>query len=161
MESLFNDGRRLQPWWHGRSWLFWLNVLLPFLVMGGCGVFWMKAKEAASIAGREAAVIHQRLEAGEYDVIHDAAAPAFKTRINRTDSAKYFGGVHDKIGACKTPAGALSSSANANISGTTVRLRYKLECASGSMEETLVFVIVRDGPQLLGHNASSAVFVLK
>jgi hypothetical protein len=129
--------------------------------MGGCGLFWAKAKEAALSAEREATVFHQRLEAGQYAAIYDAAAPAFRARLSRTDSVKYFGAVHDKIGACKTPAAALSVFTNANTSGTTVRLRYGLECASGSLEETLVFAIARDGPQLLGYNANSPVFVLK
>jgi hypothetical protein len=161
MDSLFNDGRQLQPWWCGRSWRFWLTVLSPLLVMGGCGLFWLKAKETALLAEREAAVFHQRLEAGQYAAIYDAAAPAFRARVSRADSAKYFGAVHDKMGACKTPAGALSFFTNANTSGTTVRLRYRLECARGSLKETLVFAVAGDGSQLPGYNANSPVLVMK
>jgi hypothetical protein len=161
MNSLFNDGRQLQSWWRGRSWRFWLTVLSPLLVMGGCGLFWVKAKGIASRAEREAAVFHQRLAAGQYAAIYDAAAPAFRARVSRTDSAKYFGAVHDKMGTCKTPVAALGFFTNANTSGTTARIRYRLECASGSLEETLVFAVDGDGPRLLGYNANSPVLVMK
>lgn len=161
MESLFSDGRQLQSWWRGRSWHFWVTVSSPLLLMGGCGLFWVKAKETALRAEREAAVFHQRFEAGQYAAIYEAAAPAFRARLSQPDSDKFFGAVHDKIGACETPAAALTAFTNANTSGTTVRLRYGLECAGGYLEETLVFVEARDGPQLLGYNASSPAFVLK
>jgi hypothetical protein len=161
MESLFNDGRQLQPWWRGRTWSFWLTVLSPLLLMGGCGLFWMKAKADALRAGREAVVIHQRLAAGQYAAIYDAAAPAFRARVSRTDSARYFGALHDKMGECKTPAAEPNFFVNANPSGTTVRLRYRLQCASGSLEETLIFAVSGDGTQLLGYNASSPVLVMK
>jgi hypothetical protein len=161
MESLFSDEQQLQPWWRGRSWRFWLVVLSPLLMMGGCGLFWLKAKEIASRAEREAAVFHQRLAAAQYAAIYDAAAPAFRTQVSQTDSAKYFGAVHDKMGACKIPAAAQSFLTNATTSGTTARLRYRLECASGSLEETLVYAVDGDRPLLLGYNANSPVLVMK
>lgn len=159
MESLFSDGRQLQSWWRGRSWRFWITVLSPFLWMGGCGVFWVKAKETALRAQREAAVFHQRFEAGQYAAIYEAAAPAFRARLSRSDSDKFFGALRDKIGACETPAAALTSFTNANTSGTTVQLQYGLKCASGHLEETLSFVEARNGLLLLGYNASSPAFL--
>ena len=161
MNSLFDDGRQLQPWWRRRSWHFWLLVLSPLLAMGGCGLFWVKAKGIASRAEREAAVFHQRLAAGQYDAIYDAAAPGFRDRVSRTDAAKFLGGVHEKMGACKTPGAALSFLTNANASGTRVRLRYRLECANGSLEETFVSAVAGDSPRLLGYDANSPVFVMK
>jgi hypothetical protein len=129
--------------------------------MGGCGLFWVKAKAIASRAEREASLFHQRLAAAEYAAIYDTAAPAFRTRVSRTDSATYFGGVRDKMGACKTPETALNFLTKATTSGTTVRLRYRLECANGSLEETLVFAMAGDSPRLLGYSANSPVFVMK
>lgn len=161
MESLFNEGQQLQPWWRGRSWRFWLTVLSPLLLMGGCGLFWAKAKEAAKRAEREAAVFHQRLEAGQSDTIYDAAAPEFRDTISQADFARFLGAVHGKMGACKTPAAAAGFLTNATTSGTTVRLRYRLECASGTLDETLVFVSTGNGPQLLGYNANSPVLIIK
>lgn len=128
--------------------------------MGGCGLFWMRAKEMATRAEREAATFHQRLETGQYGVIYDAADPVFRSRVSRSDSAKYFGAVHDKMGACKTPSAALSFFTNASTSGTTTRLRYRLQCASGSLEETLVFV-AGDTPRLVGYHANSEAFLTK
>ncbi|HUE01535.1 MAG TPA: hypothetical protein VMR62_18325 [Bryobacteraceae bacterium] len=133
----------------------------PLLVMGGCGLFWVKGKEIASRAESEAAVFHRRLAAGQYAAIYDAAAPAFRDQVRRTDSAKYFGAVRDKMGPCKTPAAALSFFTNVNTSGTTTQLRYRLDCSSGSLEETLVFAVVGGGPRLLGYNANSPVLVMK
>jgi hypothetical protein len=161
MDSLFNDGQQLQPWWRGRSWRFWLTVLSPLLLMGGCGLFWVKAKETASRAEREAAVFHQRLEAGQYSAIYDAAAPGFRDTISRADLAKFLGAVHNKMGACRTPVAALSFLTNASTSGTRVRLRYRLECASGPLEEGLVFLSTGDGPRLFHYSANSPVLVIK
>jgi hypothetical protein len=161
MDSLFSDGQQLQPWWRGRSWRFWLTVLSPLLLMGGCGLFWAKAKETASRAEREAAVFHQRLAAAQYAAIYDAAAPEFRDAISRADFAKLLSAVHDKMGACKTPAAALSFLTNASTSGTRVRLRYRLQCASGPLEEGLVFLSTGDAPQLLHYSASSPVLVIK
>jgi hypothetical protein len=37
MESVFSDGKQLQPWWQGRSWLFWLTVFSPLVVQADRG----------------------------------------------------------------------------------------------------------------------------
>jgi hypothetical protein len=49
--------------------------------MGGCGLFWAKAREAAARSEREAAVFHQRLETGQYAAIYEAAAPEFRDTV--------------------------------------------------------------------------------
>jgi hypothetical protein len=104
---------------------------------------------------------HQRLAAGQYDAIYDNAAPAFRTSLNRSDSAKFFTAIRKKMGDCKTPVGAISFFTNANTSGTSVQLRYRLECASGALDETLVYVVTGDGPRLVGYNANSPALVLR
>jgi hypothetical protein len=149
MESLFTDGKELQPWWQGRSWRFWLTVLSPLLLMGACGLFWVKAKHVAAAAEREAAVFHQLLAAGQYDAIYDNAAPAFRSSLNRYDSAKLLATVHIKMGECKTPSRALTFFTNASTSGTSVQLRYHLACANGALDEALVYVDTDFGPRLV------------
>jgi hypothetical protein len=67
--------------------------------------------------------------------------------------------IRDKMGPCKTPAGALTYLTNASISGASVRLQYRLECASGAMEETLVYVVTGDGPRLVRYDANSPALV--
>jgi hypothetical protein len=160
MESVFSDGKQLQPWWQGRSWLFWLTVFSPLVVMGACGLFFVRSRQIAAAAEREAAVFHQSLAAGQYDAIYDRAAPAFKASLNRYDSAKLLATVHIKMGDCKTPAGALSFFTNTNTSATNVQLRYHLACINGALDETLVYVTTDDGPRLVRFGFSSPAPIL-
>jgi hypothetical protein len=110
-----------------------------------------------STAERQAAVFHQRLAAGQYDAIYDAAAPAFGVSLTRPDSAKFFAAINAKMGACKMPAGALSHL----TSGTTVQLRYRLECAHGTLDETMLYVAATGGARLAGYDANSPTLVLR
>ena len=71
---------------------------------------------------------------------------------NRTDSAKFLAAVHDKMGACKMPSGALTYFTNATTSGTSVRLAYRMACANGTVGKTMVYLVTNDGPRLLGYN---------
>jgi len=121
----------------------------------------MRARKIASAAEQEAAVFHQRLADGQYDAIYETAAPAFRAGVSRTGSARYFTTIRDKMGVCKTPAGALTYFTNTNTSGTSVQLRYRLECASGALQETMLYVSTGDGPRLAGYNATSPARVLK
>ena len=66
--------------------------------MGACGLFFVESRQIAPAAEREAAVFHQRLAAGQYDAIYDNAAPAFRTSLNRSDSAKFFTAIRKKNG---------------------------------------------------------------
>ncbi|MGO4881750.1 MAG: hypothetical protein ACLP59_13115 [Bryobacteraceae bacterium] len=159
MDSIFEDGKQLQPWWRGRSWRFWLTVCSPLLIMGACGVFFAASKHIAAEAEREAAVFHRRVAAGEYDAIYDTATPAFQLATNRYDSARILASVRLKMGDCKTPAGALGAFTNMSTSGTTVRLNYKVACVNGNLDETLTYLNTDFGPRLLGYNFRSAALL--
>ena len=151
----------LETWWRGRSWRFWLTVLSPLLLMGACGLFSLHSRKAVAGAEREAAVFHQRLAAGQYDAIYETSTAAFRNSLSRTDSAKFFAAIHGKMGACKTPAGALGYFTNTSTSGTRVQLRYRLECANGILQETMFYLITGEGPRLLGYDAKSPTLVIK
>jgi len=160
MDTLFEDSKRLQSWWRGRSVRFWLAVSSPLLIMGACGWFAARAKQAESRAEREAAVLHQRLEAFQYDVIYEAAAPAFRAAVPKTNLYKYLAAIREKSGACRAPAQPVSYFANSSTSGTTVNLRYHLECANGALDEAIAFD-VQDGAARLLHYQASSPFQMK
>jgi hypothetical protein len=161
MESLLGGGERLQPWWRGRSWRFWLTVSSPLLVMGACGLFSIKARKIASAAEREAAVFHQRVAGEQYDAIYDTASPVFRAAVSRADSARYFAAIHVKMGACKIPSGSPTYFTNTSTSGTRVQLRYRLQCANGALQETLLYAFTGDGPRLAGYDANSPTLILR
>ncbi|MGD0361846.1 MAG: hypothetical protein ABSC93_13320 [Bryobacteraceae bacterium] len=161
MEALFSDGKELQPWWRGRSWRFWLTVLSPLLVMGACGLFSLHARRVAAEAEREAAVFHQRLAGGQFDIIYQTAAPAFRASLNQADADKFFSAIRDKMGVCKMPAEALTYFTNASTSGTRVQLRYRLQCANGALDETMLYAFDGGAPQLAGYNATSPALPIR
>ena len=65
------------------------------------------------------------------------------------------------MGACKTPAGALTYLTQTSTSGTRVQLRYHLQCANGALEEAMLYVVAGDGPRLAGYDADSPALVIK
>lgn len=120
-----------------------------------CGVFFVKAKEAGLQAEREVALFHERLESAQYDTIWAAAAPALRASAPQSVLSQYLGGIHDKMGSCSAPLKPTTYFANANTSGTTVRLQYRVECSNGALDE--VFTFAKNGTimALLGYQASS------
>jgi len=120
-----------------------------------CSVSFIKAKEATLQAEHEAAVFHERLESAQYDAIWDTATPAFQASIQPSPFSRYLGGIHDKMGPCGAPSKPITYSSNANTSGTTVRLQYRIECSNGPLDE--VFTFAKNGTvmALLGYRASS------
>jgi hypothetical protein len=125
--------------------------------MGTCGLFSIRSRKMVSAAERQATVFHQRVAAGEYDAIYDAAAPAFGVSLTRPDSAKFFAAINAKMGVCKMPAGAASYL----TSGRTVQLRYRLECAHGTLDETMLYVETGDAARLAGYDAKSPTMVIR
>ena len=128
-----------------------LLALSALLIVGACGLFSIRTRRIVSAAEREAAVFHQRLAAGRYDAIYDTAAPAFRGALTRTASAAFFANISAKMGACKIPGVASSYLTHTGMSGIRVQLRYRLECANGILEETMLYV----STGLAGYNATS------
>lgn len=120
-----------------------------------CGVFFVKAKEAGLEAEREVALFHERLESAQYDAIWAAAAPALRARTSQLVLSQYLDGIHDKIGSCAAPLRPITYFANANTSGTTVRLQYRIQCANGALDEAFTFEKNGTMMALLGYQASS------
>lgn len=161
METPPRNGVQLQAWWRGRSRRFWLLVFSPFVVMAACGLFSLYSRKTAADAERQAAVFHQRMAGGEYDAIYQTTAPDFRLSLNKADSAKYFSAIHDKMGACQAPARAATYLTKTTTSGTYVQLRYRLQCANGALQETMLYVLAADGPRLAGYDATSPALILK
>ena len=63
--------------------------------------------------------------------------------------------------ACRTPAGALPYLTQTSTSGTRVQLRYRLQCANGAVQETMLYVVAGDGPRLAGYDANSPALVIE
>jgi hypothetical protein len=129
--------------------------------MGACGLFFVESRQIAPTAEREAAVFTSASPRGNttpsMTMQPQPSEPPSIGLIRRNSSPPYA----KKMGDCKTPVGAISFFTNANTSGTSVQLRYRLECASGALDETLVYVVTGDGPRLVGYNANSPALVLR
>jgi hypothetical protein len=65
------------------------------------------------------------------------------------------------MGNCQAPPAALSYFTNSNTSGTRVQLRYRLACATGALNETLVYAPDAGGPRLIGFDFRSPTLILK
>ena len=120
----------------------------------------LKSLRAVQPAQKEAAVFHERLHAGQYDAIYAAAAPKFQSNVNNDAFAQYLGTIHDKMGSCPPPPKPDNYFANSNQSGTTVQLRYHIECSKGRLDEVMTFLVGSGAPRLLQYDASSP-FLLK
>ncbi len=81
--------------------------------------------------------------------------------MDRSDSAKFFTAIHAKMGDCEMPAGSRGFFTNVNTNGTSVRLQYRLQCANGSLDETLVYLSSDTGTRLAGYTANSPTLVMK
>jgi hypothetical protein len=153
METLFGSGADSRK--SGKSWRFWLFVLSPFLILGMCGVLFVKAKESGLQAEHEVALFHQRLESEQYDAIWAGAAPALQASISQLAFSQYLVGVHDKMGSCTAPLKPTNYFANASTSGTTVHLQYRVKCANGALDEAFNFAKNGTEMALLGYQAST------
>jgi|GEM_PF-5869660 len=120
-----------------------------------CGVFFVKAKEAGLQAEHEVALFHQRLGSEQYDAIWTAAAPALHAHTSQLVFSQYLVEVHDKMGLCAAPLKPTSYFANANTSGTTVNLQYRIKCSNGALDEAFTFEKNGTMMALLGYQASS------
>lgn len=139
MESLFSESEQLQPWWRGRSWRFWLTVLSPLLMMGG----------GLSPALRFRTILRRRR----------CGRPSISCHSQSGRAGEILHGRTRQNGGCQMPAGALTVFPNASTSGTSVQLGYRLRCAQGALEETMVYVDAGDGLRLAGYVAASPALV--
>jgi hypothetical protein len=100
-------------------------------------------------------MFHERLEAGQYDAIFAAAAPAFQKSVQHEAFTQYLATIHDKMGSCSPPSKADNYFANSNQSGTTVQMRYHVECSKGRLDEGMTFLMKNGAAKLLQYDASS------
>jgi hypothetical protein len=151
METLFGKERTTRE----RSWRFWLFVLSPILFLATCSVLVVKGIVKVKPAQEQAAILHKRLEAGEYTAIYMAASTEFQRHAPFEAARAYFREIHDKVGSCLPPVKATRYFANTTQSGTTVLLQYSLECSNGRLDETMTFSAGDGVPKLLHYEASS------
>jgi hypothetical protein len=151
METLFSNETHPRP----RSWRFWLLVASPFLLLGMCTVAVKNALKSVPLAQSEAKTFHDRFEAGRYGEIYAAASPTFQSSIQESQFEHFLEGIHTKMGACKPPTKPASYFANANQSITTIRLKYRIECSTGALDETITFRVEDGLPKLQLYQASS------
>ena len=150
MDSLFGTQPKRR-----KSWIFWLLVLSPLLLLGMCGRFLMRSKEASIEVERQVALFHQRLESAQYEAIYGDAAPDFQVTIQPSALSEYLTSIHEKMGACRAPAQPVTSTFNTNTSGARVSLRYRIQCSSGELDGAFTFAQDRWGTKLLRYRASS------
>jgi hypothetical protein len=155
VETLFGSEAGSESRKRGKSWRFWLFVLSPFLILGMCGVFFVKAKDAGQQAEHEVALFRERLESAQDDAIWASAAPALQASTSQLVFSQYLDGIHDKMGSCSVPLKPITYFANANTSGTTVRLQYRVKCSKGALDEAFTFAKNGTMMALLDYQASS------
>jgi hypothetical protein len=155
METLFGSPRDFELSQRRRSWRFWLFVASPFLVVGILVVLATRATTSVQQAQLEAKQFHYRVEKGWYEEIHAIASPAFQRSIQPPALRQYLSTISAKMGACKEPGKPTAYFVNANQSGTIVRLRYRLECSNGPLDEDITFIVDQGVYRLLGYRASS------
>ena len=107
--SLWNPARRRQPVTARIAAPIAAVVARPFMALladgfvaapdyGGVRIVFRGVQADRADRRARGGGFHQRLAAGQYDAIYDNAAPAFRTSLNRSDSAKFFTAIRKKNG---------------------------------------------------------------
>lgn len=161
METLFGSELDSGRSPHRKSWRFWLLVISPFLFLGMCGVLYVKTKNVLPQAEREVDAFHERLETAQYDAIWAASSPAFQGSVERSALGDYLRTIHEKMGSCQDRAKVTGEFANANMSATTVRLQYRVNCSNGPLDETFTFTVNGAAVELLSYGATSPFLLTK
>jgi hypothetical protein len=151
METFFGE-ERAAP--RRRSWRFWLFVLAPILTLGTCTVLVANALRAIKPAQEQVAVFQKHLNAGEYTEIYRTASPALHSAATFPVFTEYLSKIHDQMGSC-SPANQVAPFASSTPSGTTVQLKYSMECSSGRLDEIITYLMIDGVPRLLRYEASS------
>jgi hypothetical protein len=129
--------------------------LVPAICLLLCGC---SAKVNVEDARKAVDQFHQRMSAGEYEVIYDSSTNAFKAAGSKDQMQGFFKRVNRKMGVC-TEATQKSWNINATTSGTFVQLSYSRRCANGDLQEHFVWKMENGKPTLQGYNVNSPLLL--
>jgi hypothetical protein len=139
------------------KWSFMLLAVLMAWGMWQCGSALVLG---ARLADEAVAQFHERLDAGQYDMICEEAIQGFCSGGADGEAARFLKGVHEKLGMA-----GVATRGNLNVtsttSGTFVRVEYETKFAIGSAVET--FTWMKDGNtlKLRGYNVQSNALFLQ
>lgn len=140
-----------------RSVVAALPLLAACLLLSSCGA----ATKDVGLAKQSVDQFHSQLDSEQYSAIYTAADDKFRSATSEADLTKLLQAVHRKLGKVHD-----SNLKGENISwyagqGTTVRLVYSTNFASGSGTEEFVWHIAGDHPALYHYNINSTDLITK
>jgi hypothetical protein len=136
-------------------WRLWLFIASPFLLMGGCSLFFFHARSTYLPAAVEASSqLHEELARGEEAQIYENADLSFQNALPAPTALKFFARIRRKLGVCQY-SGPTGWNANADSSGTFVTMTYHEQCSNGSGDETLRWKLDNGSARLVYFNVNS------
>ena len=136
-------------------WRLWLFVASPFLLMGGCSLFFFHARSAYLPAAVAASShLHEQLARGEDGEIYENADASFQTALPRPTAVKFFARIRRKLGSCQY-SGPITWAANTDQSGTFVTIVYHEQCSSGTEMRRLRWKLEDGAAHLVFMNVNS------
>ncbi len=103
--------------------------------------------------------IFAEIQAKQYDLIYNNAAPEFQQAASRAVWDGFMQRIDRKLGACQMPKKAMSWRSNATTNGFYLAQGYTSDCANGQLQLT-VTTVLRDGQvKLVGYNANSPLLL--
>jgi hypothetical protein len=128
-----------------------LCVVTTTLLFSGCS-----AKADFSAAKQAVDTFHQRMSAGDYDVIYDSSTNTFRGTGSREQFQEFLKRVTQKMGQC-TDATQKQWRMNTTTNGTFVQLSYVRKCANGDLHELFAWKMENGKALLNGYNANSPI----
>lgn len=129
-------------------------ALLAFLACSSCGV--QKGYEIAVQASNE---FHQRLGAGQDDLIYNQASDRFQQATSRDVVKGYFSRIRRKMGTCGSYEVTKWFVRADVVQGTFATLSYRATCAKGTLDESFQWHIV-DGKATLDQYTAQSPLLL-
>jgi hypothetical protein len=101
---------------------------------------------------------HRLMDRGDYTVIYDTAAEAYKAAGTRNNSVAFFTWVNRKMGKCGEASVGVGGY-QASTYGTFVTMTSSRACANGTLSEQFVWRMVRGKATLVKYNANNPLLL--
>ncbi len=118
------------------KWSFFITALVLAFLMWQCGSGLLQGRRSSNEAVRR---FHEKLNAGEYELICQEAGEAFAGSATHEETVKLLQGVHAKLGSAGSEK-LLNIGVNATTNGTFITARYNTQFTDGTAVETFTWI---------------------
>lgn len=130
------------------------------LAMAGLAVL-AACSPASDLPEADAAItaFHQKLNAGDFDGIYNAAAPQFQSAATRVDHDQLMAAIHRKLGAFQSGS-SQSWNDSVTTSGHVLTIGYAAKYERGAALENFVYRLDGGKAMLMGYHVNSNALIV-